>query len=324
MGSDQHLGVIGRLTILLALAGCDGGGILRPDSGPGFDTGREEPDAAAATQIPAGPVSGELCGLIAVLGTIEVPAGETLTVCAGSTLSMALDAAITVNGTLVLAGTDAAAIQLLGTAEGRWAGLAVNGTLEADFTNVYDARRAITGGPSSSIRFDDGLIHAFALLNLELANGGTFDRTLIRADDTLVVTGGMLSMTDSTIDLDHPGLSPDCVHFAGGGATLDHVRVANCHCPLHLQSTTMPFTLTASILEGASVPIMIASTSAEVHGNVIDGPVDFEDIGGGIDADVSGNYYGGGAPVVDTDTPAQFTGAGDYLTERPAGVGPRQ
>jgi hypothetical protein len=317
--------MIARCVLCVCLAGCDGGMILRPDSGGGFDTGRDEPDAAAGVQVPGGVVTGELCGIVTVTGAIEVPAGETLTICAGSRLSIAQDAAITVHGTLRIEGTSDAHVQLLGTSEGRWTGLVVGGTLEADFTDIYDARRAIDGLAGSSIRFDDGLVYAFALNNLQLANGGTFDRTTIRSDDTLVVSGGMLRMTDSTIDLDHPGISPDCVHWGGGGAVLDHVAIINCHCPLHFASATMPVTVTASRFDGAAVPVMIAATTAEFRGNVFPVvPFAFEAIGENADVDIAGNYYGGAAPAISNRfSSSVFRGEGEFLTEEPADAGPR-
>ncbi|HEY8430046.1 MAG TPA: hypothetical protein VIL20_16805, partial [Sandaracinaceae bacterium] len=104
---------------------------------------------------------------------------------------------------------------------------------------------------------------------------------------------------------------------------LDHVWITNCHCPIHITRADS-VEVTASILDGASVPVMIANTRARFFGNVIEGTgADFDDIGGGIDADIAGNYYGGDAPRLATADESQFTGADDVLAEPPAGAGPR-
>ncbi len=309
------------LVTCVALLGCQSGVVpLRPDSGPRADSGRRS-EVDASTVLSGGPVSGELCGGIAIPESIEIPTGEELVVCAGSTLTVGSTAQIHVRGTLRLEGRDGAHVQLRG--DPRWAGLVVDGTLEADFTDVYDAQLAIRGNAGSSIRFDDGLIYAIALANAQLAEGGSFARTRIFGGSTMSVTGGTLSMTDSTLDLDHPGDSPDCLHVGGGTATLDHVWITGCHCPIHITQADS-FTTTASILDGAAYPVMIARTSATFRDNVFEGvAADFQDIGAGITADIAGNYFGGAAPTLDTDDPSQFTGGDAFLTEPPAGAGPR-
>lgn len=312
---------VNGLLLCLTLLGCEGPtGPLRPDGGRAFDSGRRS-EVDASTVLEGGPVSGTLCGGIVVAGSIEVPAGEELVVCAGSTITAATGARITVAGTLRLEGTAGARIQLRG--DPRWAGLLVDGVLEADFTDVYDAQTAIVGRAGSSVRFDDGLVYAVALANVSLANGGSFDRSRIFGGGTMSVSGGRLSMTDTVLDLDHPGDSPDCLHVGGGTTTLEHVRITNCHCPIHITRADS-FTVTASVLDGAAYPVMIANTTATFRDNVFEGTAaDFDDIGGGIEADIAGNYYGGGAPSLATDDASQFTGAGEFLAEPPPGAGPR-
>lgn len=309
------------ISICLALLGCgEPLTALRPDSGAGFDSGRRT-EVDASTTLEGGPVSGTLCGGIAITASIEIPAGEELVICAGSTISASTDVQITVNGTLRLEGTSSARVQMRG--EPRWGGLVVNGTLEADFTDVYDADLAIAGRAGSIVRFDDGLIYALAQDNVSLANGGTLDRTRIFGGGMMSVTGGTFSMTDSVLDLDHPGDAPDCLHVGGGDTTLDHVRITGCHCPIHITRASS-VSVTASVLDGAAVSVMIANTSATFRDNVLDATsADFDDIGGGISADIAGNYYGGGAPTLTTTDTSQFMGADAFLAEPPAGAGPR-
>src|SRR5690606_16842440 len=148
-----------------------------------------------------------------------------------------------------------------------------------------------------------------------LRNGGTFDRSVIFGGSTVSVTGGVLSMTDSEIDLDHPAASPDCTHFADSTVRLDHVRITNCHCPLHIESTNAPISITNSVFDGAAIPMMISSSTGAFHGNVLVGQsAQIQDIGGDIDLDVSGNFFEGDAPVLDTDDASQFTGIGETLS----------
>lgn len=311
------------LSCLLLIA-CDGpgGGPARPDAGEGVDSGRRVVDAGGmVTMVDGGAVTADLCGVVAVTEPLVVPAGSEISVCPGSTITASAGATITVEGTLRLPGTAAERIQFNG--DPRWGGLIVSGTLEADFTDLYDAELAIQGLGGSSIRFDDGLVFARATRNLRLANGGTFDRTQILEGGSVEVTGGTFAMTDSILDLDHPAVAPDCTRISGGTVLLDHVHITGCHCPVHI-SASDSVSVTASILDGAVYPVMIAESSGDFHGNVLSGSAaHFLDIGGGIAVDISGNFYVDDVPVISTDDPTQFVGVADVLSAAPADAGPR-
>lgn len=297
---------------------------LRPDSGPTPDSGEREPDAGpdGPVALTGGALTEDVCGVVTVSGSIEIPEGETVTVCAGSTVTFERDVALTIAGTLYFAGTADARIQL--SSDARWDGIVVSGTLEADFTDIYDAEMAIEGLADSVVRFDDGFISARATRSARLANGGTFDRTRIFGGSTLRVTGGTLRMTDTEIDLDHPTLSPDCTAVSGAGMVLDHTRFTNCHCPIHINSIDGELTITNSVFDGATYPVMIARASGTFSNNVFEGTrAQLQDIGGSIDVDLAGNYYVGDADILDTDDASQFRNVEDALGERPAGVGPR-
>src|SRR5262249_22987184 len=124
-------------------------------------------------------------------------------------------------------------------------------------------------------------------------------------------------------DLQHPSQAPDCTDWSGGSATLDHVRFTGCHCPLHFNSTTSPITVTNSIFDAASVPVMIAASTATFSHNHIIGGLHMGDIGGSIHANVAGNYYGGHAPNVSSTDNTQFMGLTDFSTTPFTDVGPR-
>lgn len=312
------------LTSLLCLACSGPPAALRSDAGPTVDAGEREPDAGpdGPVALTGGALTEDVCGVVIVSGDIEVPEGATVTVCAGSTITFDRDVTLTVAGTLQLQGTAEARIQL--NSDGRWEGVVVSGTFEADYTDVYDAEMAIEGLADSVVRFDDGLISARATRSARLANGGTFDRTRIFGGSTLRVTGGTLRMTDTEIDLDHPTLSPDCSAVSGAGMVLDHTRFTNCHCPIHINSIEGELTVTNSVFDGATYPVMIARATGTFSNNVFEGTrAQLQDIGGSIDVDLAGNYYAGDADVLDTDDPSQFRNVEDALSERPADVGPR-
>lgn len=336
------------MVLCLLFAGCgdDGGGPAAPrDAGPGIpvdggggrdagsardaagmppgDAGDVPPTDAGPRMVitvPGGDVMGDWCGDVTVTANVTVPAGATLTVCAGSVVTFDASVGMAVAGTLRLAGTAAAPIAL--TSSGRWQGLAVTGELAGDFTDISRAGLAVEGRAGSTIRLDDSTI-AMSPQTISLLNGGTFDRTTVTGGNTILISGGVLHMTGSTIDFGHPTVSPDCTAFSGSGAVLDHVLFTGCHCPLHINSAPGGFMVTNSIFSDATNPVMIAGTVATFHGNHFLGVgTKMLDIGGGITADVSGNYWGGGPADIGTSAPGQFTGADVFETMPIAGAGP--
>lgn len=314
------------LSLSVLLFACDPGmvdGPLRPDGGEEFDAGRREVDAGDdVVRVDGGSVMHDLCGVVQLDESLVVPAGSEVAVCAGSTITLAPGSTITVEGVLRLQGSAEQRVQLQG--DPRWDGLVVEGTLEADFTDIYEAEYAIRGGASSTIRFDDGLIYARATRSASLDNGGSFSRTRVFGGGTFTSNGGVLEMVDSEIDLDHPERSPDCTHVGGGTVIWDHVRFTNCHCPVHITRTDAPVQVTASVFDGAVYPVMVARSSGVFSGNVMRATAShFLDIGGGLDLDIAGNYYEGAERVVEADDPSQFRGADARLDAPPADAGPR-
>ncbi|MBI5503139.1 MAG: hypothetical protein HY907_23040 [Deltaproteobacteria bacterium] len=303
-------------------AGADAGADAGPDAVPdeGLDA---EADAASdgPLVIAGGDVSGSWCGPSQVNASVTVPAGETLEICAGSVVTFAPEAAMTVAGTLALRGTAGARVTL--TSSAQWPGLVVSGTLDGAFADFRNAARCVDGRRGSAITIGDSTFEGCDA-SIRVASGGTFDRTVVRGGAALGISGGILRMTDSSIDLGHRGTPPDCTNFDAGGAVLDHVRIGGCHCPLHVNRTTEEVTVTNSVFDEAAVPVMIAQSTATFHGNHFlgSGP-GMMDIGGSIAADVAGNYWGGGAPDISTSDPGQFTGTADYSTGPIPGAGPR-
>ncbi len=299
-------------------AAADDAFVERPDTGPRDDAGM--------TTVAGGDVSGAWCGTIEVTGDVTIAVGETLTICAGAAVHFAAGAGMTVEGTLAMPGVDGLPITLDSAAS--WPGLSISGTVDGSFVDLSNAAQAISGLAGSTIRLDDSTISA-CTRTLALANGGTFDRTTITAGSTVTVTGGVLRMTDSVLDLQHGPNPPDCTDWAGGGAVLDHVRFTGCHCPIHINSASEVFTITNSILDAATNPIMIADCTATFTNNDFVGISSLVlDIGDrtGVTCDVASNYWDGPAghgAQVGTGNHAQFTGEDMVLAAPVAGAGPR-
>ena len=277
--------------------------------------------------VSGGDVSGAWCGSVDVMADVTVPAGATLTVCAGANVRFAAGVRMTVNGTLAMPGLAALPITL--DASGTWDGLSIVGNVEGAFVHIAHANQAIAGRAGSIITLNDSRITDSAA-TLSLANGGTFDRTTITGGTTVAITGGVLRMTDSVIDLGHDTVSPDCTDWNNGGAVLDHVRFTGCHCPIHINHSSLEFTITNSILDGATNPVMIADSEATFTNNDFIGTSSLVlDIGAGrsgIMCNLAGNYWDG--PMghiaqVGTSNHSQFTGEDMVLSARVAGAGPR-
>lgn len=308
----------------------DGGSAAPSDAGPivPHDAGvLPRPDAGAAAEtlrIGGGDVSGRWCGAVEIAGSITVPAGQTLTICGGSTIDLLAATPrvrVTVQGTLRVEGTAGSPVWFEGAE--LWDGIKVGGRLEGTGLELRGAAIGVDGLAGSSIELEHLRVIG-AQRGMQLENGGTFRRTTIEGGSTITITGGVLRMSDSVIDLGRPLNGPDCTDWAGGGAELEHVRFTGCHCPIHINRASEPVSITGSIFDGASVPVMIARSNAVFHGNhfISTGP-EFLDIGGAIQADVSGNYWGGNAPRITSGNMAQFTGTGDYSRTPIPGVGPR-
>lgn len=140
----------------------------------------------------------------------------------------------------------------------------------------------------------------------------------------LRMTGGTLELADSILDLDNDELSPDCTSISGGTVDLEHVWFTGCHCPIHISGAD-GVQIHGSQLDGAAVPVMIARTDGALNGNHFVGTSwGVEDVGGSLNVDLSGNYWGGGAPNVKTGNPAQFTGIDEWSASPLPGVGPRR
>jgi hypothetical protein len=297
-------------------SGADAGTGSDPDSGVG--------EPVNPTVVSGGDVSGEWCGAIQLDGTANVPAGQTLSICPGTTISVKgaiPPVRLTVQGSLQINGSESSRVRF--TNSGGWDGIKVSGTLQGAGLEISGATLCLDGQSGSTIDLEYVEISG-CQRTMQLSNGGSFRHANVHGSSTVVIAGGMLRMSDSVIDVGRALSGPDCTSVNGGGLELDHVQFTNCHCPLHINRTTDQVTITNSIFDGASVPVMIANSDALFSGNnfISSGP-EFMDIGGGITANIAGNFWGGDAPRISTSNRSQFTGTGDYAASPIPGAGPR-
>lgn len=302
-----------------------------PDAGR-RDSGVDAPpapfDAGPEVEIAGGSVMGEWCGAVHVTADATVDAGQTLTICAGSVVRFDADVSLTVAGTLLVEGTTGSRVSL--ASDGTWTGvvLTATGTVNMTFTDLRSATIGLNARAGGTLTFNDGTIVAASSSTpvLLVGNGATIDRSVLTGGDTINITGGVLRMTDSTIDQLHPVVTPDCTDWRGGGMILDHVWITGCHCPIHINNSDEEVTITNSILDGATNPIMIANSVATISHNNFSGTGTLVlDIGrgDGIEADVSDNYWDGGDPNIGTTRAGQFTGSDVFSTTPFTDVGPR-
>ncbi|MCA9603794.1 MAG: hypothetical protein KC417_17300, partial [Myxococcales bacterium] len=126
--------LVSLLPLLLACTGSTSGAAGAGDGGMntndakvhmGHDAAVDAvtPLSDAAVDVAEGDVSGDWCGQVMVSGTVTIPTGQSLTICAGSDVRFANDAKLRVDGTLTLDGSASAPIKL--GLDSTWGGIRV-------------------------------------------------------------------------------------------------------------------------------------------------------------------------------------------------------
>ncbi|MBU49368.1 MAG: hypothetical protein CL920_11775 [Deltaproteobacteria bacterium] len=288
-----------------------------PEAAP--ETGRKD------RVITGGDVSGSWCGNIEVQAAITIPAGKTLTLCAGTKVTLADGVTVSVKGSLLANGTKAMPITMK-PSQTMWRGLRVDGKVVATFLELHKGSLCLDGRATSDLTFTQSLINECSIA-ARFMNGGTFIKTkFIGEGNSIHLTGGTWTMTDSVIDLKKPRIGPDCTKLRGGNAMFTRVHFTGCHCPLHFAKSDKDIRVVDSIFDGASYPMMIANTKGVfLRNHFIGGRAHIQDIGDGksVSVSINNNYFDGKAPTLDTQNKAQFTGRGKYATTPFANVGPR-
>lgn len=319
------------LAPLLALSACSSG-----DSSEISPTPTVAPTPTAVPTVPpvdpnevqevaAGEVSGSWSGAVKVLGSVKVPSGQNLTLAAGTTVLFAADALLEIQGTMSIQGESGQKVYLT-SESGAWSGMKVTGALDANFVEISNGRLCVDGLVGSTVAMRDSLVRA-CQQTVRFANGATLLRSQFLGGGNVYVTGGALKMEDSTIDLQHPEKSPDCLDITVASVDISYSRLTGCHCPIHFNESVGQVNISHSVLDGAAIPIMIAKTTGTfVSNNIEYTQTQILDIGGGtgeIQANIAGNYWGGAAPTINSPDESQFIGADQFLTSPVADAGPR-
>src|SRR6185295_14706973 len=136
------------------------------------------PDSGAPPLIP----DETLCGDIQVATTKGVPANTVTAICAGATVTAASGAYFLVYGTLLVQGTQAAPVKMMGSQHtpGYWMGivLASGGKLAGTYAELHDATNAVDARVGSTYDFDHILIDNSSLPLLLAASGTISHGTL--------------------------------------------------------------------------------------------------------------------------------------------------
>lgn len=204
-------------------------------------------DTPSANLLAPGPIEGELfdgielSGAYTLTGAVVVPAGAVVLVHAGSTFTSPFHG-ITVEGTLVLNGTKAKPVILLGPASGpAWLGVKVSGKLLASHFEVAYATTNVESTATGTLELDHGFLHHAVKFNLLSRGKSELSRLLIEkaraaAKDTfnLGVLGGSTTLEDSILR-DTPN---ECILAEGKCTLVARYNLLNSgHCGIHFNGT---------------------------------------------------------------------------------------
>jgi hypothetical protein len=278
-----------------------------------------------------GGLVGALCGNVQIMDASMVPAGQTLTICAGSTVSVPSQRGITIQGTLIVSGTAASPVKFYGALRGvgNWAGLIVaqGGSLNATYLEIHDATVGVTARSGSAYEIDHILIDGSSDL-LALASNGTV------AHGTLHGIGIDQRGTPVGIDAASPvftdtvvnngfmsGIDMIVISGAGAAPMFDRMEVADSASAFTFSGGAAATISNSFIHHNAYGVTMGNSTASHIVGN------NFQDNGVNIGActvagtEVKDNYFAG-APFDDTcNTWLKVTGT-TPATPYTTGVGP--
>jgi hypothetical protein len=276
--------------------------------------------------------SGGNCDEIQLATGQTIPAGTTMTICAGATLTaMSTSAALAVQGTLMIAGTAASPVKLLGQGSpGSWQGIDIQrgGSVSATYLEIHDANVALSARAGSTFTIDHLLVDNSNQLLL-LASGGTLAHGTLhglgasQGNTPVLIDGASPMITDTVVDHGAYGAVDTIVTIGAGSAPVfDRVEVADSHCAFHFNEGT-GITISNSFVHHNIFGIMVVdSTDGHVvHNNFEDNADNIGDCGAGS-SEVRDNYF------VGTPLDSSCTSAGLVVTgTAPAsayttGVGP--
>jgi hypothetical protein len=271
------------------------------------------------------------CSDLQLTGPQTIAAGQTVTLCAGTTLAATSSTAgLTVLGTLLVNGTQASPVKLSGQGTaGSWKGIDIQqgGSVTATFLEIHDAAVGVTARSGSSFNIDHVLIdNSQQMLSLS-SNGTVSHGTLHGLGDNqgaspVIIDAASPTISNTLIDQGAYG-AVDMVVGVGptSAPVFDHLEVADSHCAFHL-SAGNGATISNSFIHHNAYGFMIISSQNVnvVHNNFEDDSVNIGSCSA-ASAVVKDNYFVG-VPFGDGSCTGQLAVSGTAPATAYTDVGP--
>lgn len=232
------------LGLSLTLAGCGDAGpgsVTPPGPDPGPVNPDPMPDPNAKTLTGTLSASQTLSGTVSMTGDVIIPSGVTLTVDAGTVISVLGNYALSVKGGLEVKGSAASLVQFVGPAGKQWGGIAVSGTGHANlsYAQISGAMQGFATSAGTSYALDHVLIKD-SQAGLVLASTGTVQKTVLAGMGasqympSISIQDSSPTFTDVQVTngAGNPGL--DSIIVSGNSSPqFDHMEVTGFHCAYH-------------------------------------------------------------------------------------------
>ncbi len=273
-----------------------------PDTAAAADTAAV--DVAAANILAPGAIGGELPdgaeldGAYTLSDDLVVPGGALVKIHAGTTISSP-SFGITVHGGLIVQGSKDKTVVVSGPESGAaWAGIHVDGTLQASYLEVSQAVINIQSDASGTLQLDHGWLHHGRDYNALSRGESTLTRMLIEQPRqgaqmtyNLGIKGGTLTLEDSTLR-NSPN---ECILSEGQSHLNVHYNLLDTgHCGIHFNATASA-DVQHNEMKGDQFGLMIFGLGAgKINGNNFSESVQLEIYSGtGQNAaiDATGNYF---------------------------------
>jgi hypothetical protein len=274
------------------------------------NTGDDVGDDAPGTISGAITEDATWSGTVEISGDATINAGVTVTVTPGTEISARNGVGLRVQGTLEVAGTAAAPVSMLPTADAMtWAGIVVDpggsahlayaqGTDVAVLMYCHDGsilchldHVEFTGISQAIVAEDLALVSDSRIT--DIANGGI----------TVRGTAGDLTVRDSYV-LTSGG---DLIVQQGGTLLVEYSEIGDTlgsydHCDFHISGAASLTITKTNIINGVVGMMIGGTTGASITGNNWMGnDTDVQEVGTNVTVDMTGNYWANGAPTLGPD-----------------------
>ncbi len=341
--SSIGLSTLSVLSLAILSAGCSVGTasdpVVEPGGGSGGGGGGGGGGGEGEGEGTAGLVGTvtedlSLSGTIAVSGDVTIAAGTTVTIEAGSEFSAAEGVTITVQGSLQVLGSEESRITMhsstgalspTDSVVSAWAGVIVESGGAAKFSHVDGSGVAtLLYCKAGAVQCEISNVNFNSVGNFAVAEAATsIVASSIETLGTISLRGeGSLSIVDSRIF----NSGHDIVVASGGDLSIDHSEIGGAmgsyeHCNLHIGSAAT-VSVTNSSITSAVYGLMIGGVDGAVFSNnnfTLNETSNVLQVGTVTNANLSGNYWEGGAPADLSDA----YDVSNALAEPVVGAGPR-